>query len=198
MDIEEDRPVLRPVLNPTLHFIGFGIAFEVDDITAVFLRGQNLLDCGMPPFCGLHGAFGTALANSLAGSIGRGVQRPHVSQRRGNLQRPVALQGQTINAAHHLGGLRVNHPKPGIVRVLYVAVGRRRKRNPGVALHLVDDPALLRDVLGVVFIHNVLERGKIIFTLVAVHAIGNGHQTHINVYRSVTQSYSKVSINPSR
>ena len=60
MDIEEDRPVFLRVLNPALHFIGFGIAFEVDDITAVFLRGQNLLDCGVPPFCGFHGAFGAA------------------------------------------------------------------------------------------------------------------------------------------
>lgn len=52
MDIEEDSPVLLRALNPALHFIGFGIAFEVDNITAVFLRGQNLLDCGVPHFVG--------------------------------------------------------------------------------------------------------------------------------------------------
>ena len=44
----------------------------------------------------------------------------------------------------------LHHPKPVIVQVLYVAVGRRRKRNTRVALHLVDDPALFGDVLGVV------------------------------------------------
>ena len=49
MDIEEDRPVFLRVFNPALHLIGFGIAFEVDDIAAVFLRGQNLLDCGEQP-----------------------------------------------------------------------------------------------------------------------------------------------------
>ena len=76
-------------------------------------------------------------------------------------------------------GGEVNDPKPGIVRVFHVAVGRRRKRNPGVALHLVDDPALLGDVLSVVLIHNVLERGEIVLALVAVHTIGNGHQPHI-------------------
>ena len=84
-----------------------------------------------------------------------------------------------VDTAYHLGGLRVNHPKPGIVRVLYVAVGRRGKRNPSVTFHLIDDTALFGNVLGVVFIHNVLERGEIVLALVAVHAIGNGHQPHI-------------------
>ena len=59
------------------------------------------------------------------------------------------------------------------------AIGRRGEWNPGVAFHLIDDPAFLGNVLGVVFIHYVFERGKIIFALVAVHAIGNGHQPYI-------------------
>lgn len=33
--------------------------------------------------------------------------------------------------------------------------------------------------LTVVFIHNVFERGEIIFTFVAIHAIGHSHQPHI-------------------
>ena len=179
MDIEEDGPVLLRVLNPALHFIGFVIAFEVDDITAVFLRGQNLLDCGVSPFCGLHGAFGAAPACPPAAPVVGRVDNPIYTESSGSFSQPVPVQSHAVDTAYHLGGLRVNHPKPGIVRVLYVSVRRRRKRNPSVAFHLVDDAALLGNVLGVVFIHNVFERGEIIFTFVAVHAIGHSHQPHI-------------------
>ena len=42
-----------------------------------------------------------------------------------------------INAAHNLGGLRVNHPKAGIVRVLDIATGRREQRYAGIAFHFI-------------------------------------------------------------
>ena len=45
--------------------------------------------------------------------------------------------------------------------------------------NLVDDTAFLGDVLGVVFIHNVFERGKIVLALVTIYAIGNGYQPYI-------------------
>lgn len=156
MDIEEDCPVLLRVLNPALHFIGFGIAFEVDDITAVFLRGQNLLDCGVSPFCGLHGTFGAASACTPAAPVVGRVDDPIRTEGGGGFSQPVTVQRHAVDTAYHLSGLRVNHPKTGIVRVLYVTVGRRRKRNPSVALHLVDDPALLGNVFGVVFIEQRL------------------------------------------
>lgn len=54
-----------------------------------------------------------------------------------------------INAAHNLGGLRVNHPKAGIVRVLDIATGRREQRYAGIAFHFVHDPALLGNIAGV-------------------------------------------------
>ena len=37
MDIEENRSILFQIFNAPLHFIGFGVAFEVDDIAAVLL-----------------------------------------------------------------------------------------------------------------------------------------------------------------
>ena len=39
MDIEENRSILFRIFNAPLHFIGFGVAFEVDDIAAVLLYG---------------------------------------------------------------------------------------------------------------------------------------------------------------
>ena len=198
MDIEEDCPVFFRVFNPALHLVGLGIGLEVNYIATVFLQGEDFLDGGMVPLGRLQRTFGAALVDPLAGSIGRGVQRPHRPQRRGNLQGAVTLQGQTVDAAHHLGGLRVNDPKPGIVRVLDVAIGRRRKRNPSVAFHLIDDPALLGNILGVVFIHNVLERGEIVFALVAVHAIGNGHQPHIMEREKFLGELAYLNIVPSQ
>ena len=122
MDIEEDGPVFLRVLNPALHFIGFGIAFEVDDIATVFLRGQNLLDCGVPPFCGLHGAFGAASACTPAAPVVGRVDDPIRTEGSGGFSQPVPVQRHAVDTAYHLGGLRVNHPKPGIVQVLYVMV----------------------------------------------------------------------------
>ena len=53
MDIEED---LR-VFDPLFHLVGLGVAFEVNDIAAVFLQGEDLLDGGVSPFGRLHGTF---------------------------------------------------------------------------------------------------------------------------------------------
>ena len=130
-------------------------------------------------FCGFHGAFGAAPACTPAAPVVGRVDDPIRTEGSSGFSQPVPVQRHAVDTAYHLGGLRVNHPKTGIVRVLYVAIGRRRKRDTGVAFHLVDDAALLGNVLGVVFVHNVFERGKIIFALVAVHAIGNGHKPHI-------------------
>ena len=57
MDIEKDRPVFLRIFNPLFYLVGFGVAFEVDNIAAVFLQGEDFLDGGVAPLCGLHGAF---------------------------------------------------------------------------------------------------------------------------------------------
>ena len=50
VDVEEDGPVFLRVFDPLFHLIGFGVAFEVDDVAAVFLQGEDLLDGGVAPF----------------------------------------------------------------------------------------------------------------------------------------------------
>ena len=59
-----------------LHLVGFGVAFEVDDIAAVFLQGEDLLDGGMPPLGRLHGAFRPATARPTAAPVVGGMYRP--------------------------------------------------------------------------------------------------------------------------
>ena len=39
VNIEEDRPVFFRVFNPLFHLVGFGVAFEVDHIATILLRG---------------------------------------------------------------------------------------------------------------------------------------------------------------
>ena len=179
MDIEENRPVFLRVFDPLFHLVGFGVAFEVDDIAAVFLQGEDLLDGGVPPLGRLHGAFRPAPARPTAAPVVGGIDHTIGGKAGGDFRQPVTLQRHTVDPAYHLGGLRLHHPKAGIVRVFDVAVGRRRKRNARIAFHLVHDPALLGNVLGVILVHNVLERSKIILALVAVHTVGNSHQPNI-------------------
>ena len=73
MDIEEDCPVFLRVFDPPLYLVGLGIALEIDHVAAVFLQGEDFLDGGVVPFGRLQRTFGAALADPLAGSIGRGV-----------------------------------------------------------------------------------------------------------------------------
>ena len=59
-----------------LHLVGFGVAFEVDDIAAVFLQGENFLDGGVSSFGRLQGTFGAAAVDSLVPPIVGGMTMP--------------------------------------------------------------------------------------------------------------------------
>ena len=179
MDIEKDCPVFLRVFDPLFHLVRLGVAFEIDHIAAVFLQGEDLLDGGVSPFGRLHGAFRPTPTRPTAAPVVGGIDHAIGGKAGGNFRQPVPLQRHTVDPAHHLGGFLLYHPKAGIVRVFDVTVGRRRERNACVAFHLVHDPALFGNVLGVILVHNVLERSKIVLALVAVHAVGNGHQPYI-------------------
>ena len=73
VNIEEDRPVFFRVFNAAFHLVGLGISLEVDNIAAVFLQGKDFLDGGMVPLGRLQRTFGAALADPLAGAVGRWI-----------------------------------------------------------------------------------------------------------------------------
>ena len=131
VDIEEASLVFLRFFNAAFDLIGLGVTFEVDCIAAVFLQGEDFLDGGVSLFGGLHGAFAAGTVNAPAPPVIDGVDDP------------IRSKGG--------GGLRVNYLKTRVVRVFNVPIRRRGERNPGVTFHLVDDPALLRNVLGVVW-----------------------------------------------
>ena len=49
MDVLEDHPILRVVLHPPLVLEGLGVGLEVDDVAAVFLLREDLLDRRFAP-----------------------------------------------------------------------------------------------------------------------------------------------------
>ena len=154
MDIEEDRSVFLRVFDPLFHLVGLGVAFEVNDIAAVFLQGEDLLDGGMPPFGRLHGAFRPAPARPTAAPVVGGIDHAIGGKLCCRFCQPVPLQRHAVDPAHYLGSLRLYHPKAGIVRVFDITVGRRRKRNACIAFHLVHDPALLGNVFRIILVEH--------------------------------------------
>ena len=152
VDVEEDCPVLLRVLNPLFHLVGLGVGFEVNHVTAILLQGEDFLDGGMSPFGGLHGAFGTAPAGPFAPPVVGGIEHPIPLQRGGGFRQPVAVQGHLIDTPDNGGGLRVDHPKVGVLRVLDVAIGRREQRHPGISFQLVHDFSLFGNTSGIIFV----------------------------------------------
>ena len=179
VDVEEDRPVLLRVLDPLFHLVGLGVGLEVDHVPAILLQGEDFLDRGMAPLGRFYSTLGTAPTGALAPPVVGGIEHPIPLQRGGGFRQPIAVQGHSIDTPHNLGGLRVDHPKAGVLRVFDVAIGGRGQRYAGIAFHFVHDPALLGNIAGVVFVHDIFERGKLILALVAVHSVGDGHQPDI-------------------
>lgn len=50
MDVFENQPVLPVIIDPLLILVGFGISFEVENITAILLDRQHLHNGGLAPF----------------------------------------------------------------------------------------------------------------------------------------------------
>ena len=133
----------------------------------------------MAPFGGFYGAFRTATVGSLAPPVVGGIANPVPLQRGGGFRQPIAVQGHLINAAYHGGGLWVDHPKAGVLRVFEIAIGRWGQRHPGISFQFVHDFSLFGNISGIIFVHDIFEGSKLVFALVAVHPIGNGHQPHV-------------------
>ena len=107
------------------HVVGFGVAFEVDNIATILLCGKDFLDCGVAPLGRLQGTLGAAPACTLAAPVIGGVDDTISTESGGGFSQPVPLQRHAVDTAHHIGSLGINHPKAGIVRFFDVAIGWR-------------------------------------------------------------------------
>ena len=49
MDVLEHHPILTVIVDPLLILVGLGISFEIENVTTVFLQGENFGYCGAVP-----------------------------------------------------------------------------------------------------------------------------------------------------
>ena len=125
----------------------------------------------MPPFGRLQGTFRAAAVDALAPPVVGRIDDAISAQGVGDFSQSIPLQGHVIDTPYHIGSLRINYPKPGIIGIFDIPIGRLGQRDACVAFHLVDDFPLFRDVLRIPLIHDIAERGKLIVPLVTIHAI---------------------------
>ena len=62
MDVLEHHPILAVIVDSLLILVGFGISFEIENVTTVFLQGENFGYCGAVPL-------GRRLLFALAGAF---------------------------------------------------------------------------------------------------------------------------------
>ena len=117
--------------------------------------------------------------DALLTPIGDGGKNFLLGEDRGDLLCSITIHSHTEDTAHHLGGLFVHDPPFGIVRVFFVAIGRRPHRFTSIALDLIADPALLADVTGVPLVEQVADGRQLILAFGGVDIVRNRHQTDV-------------------
>ena len=142
MDVLEHHPILAVIVDSLLILVGFGISFEIENVAAVFLQGENFGDGRAVPLgrrllFALAGAF-----DALREPVGPRGQDTILFKLGGDLLCSEALQSHAVNAAHNLGCLVIHDPMLRIVRVLDVTIGRLAHRLTGIALDLIADQLL--------------------------------------------------------
>ena len=149
VDILEDDPVLPVIGKALLVLVRLGIGLEIEDVAAILLKGKDAGDSGAVPHTGTAQFTLSWAIDALLTPVSDGGEDFLLGQFCGDLLCSIALQGHAVNPADYLGCLLIHDPPFRIIRVLFVAVGRRSHRLAGVALDLVADSALLADVAGV-------------------------------------------------
>ena len=94
-------------------------------VPRILPEGQNFGDGGLTPFAGGVLALFAALADALALPILRGGQNTVLLQQAGRGFNSLPLHAKPVNPADDLGGFVVDDPLPGVIRVFFIAVGRR-------------------------------------------------------------------------
>ena len=99
----------------------------------------------------------------------------------GNLGRPLSGNAHTEYFSDHLGGILVHNPVVLVSRVFEVTIRRVGTQGlTGLTFGLKHRADFLAGVLGIPFVDNVEERGKITVLLIgAVHAVIDGDKPDI-------------------
>ena len=110
MDVLEHHPILTVIVDSFLILVGLGISFEIENVTTVFLQGENFGDGRAVPLgrrllFALAGAF-----DALREPVGPRGQDTILFKLGGDLLCSEALQSHAVNAAHNLGCLVIHNP----------------------------------------------------------------------------------------
>ena len=149
MDVLEHHPIFTVIVDPFLILVGLGISFEIENVAAVFLQGENFGDGGAVPLgrrllFALAGAF-----DALREPVGPRGQDTVLFKQGSDLLCSEALQSHAVNVTHDMGCLVIHDPMLSVIRVLDVTVGRLTHRLTDVAFDLVADAPLFADIAGV-------------------------------------------------
>lgn len=125
MVVFKDSPIFFGIVQAALVLERLGVGFEIDQSTRILPEGQNFGDGGLTPFAGGVLALFAALADALALPILRGGQNTVLLQQAGRGFNSLPLHAKPVNPADDLGGFVVDDPLPGVIRVFFIAVGRR-------------------------------------------------------------------------
>ena len=144
---KEDSPIFFGIVQAALIFERFGVGLEIDQGARVLPEGQDFGDGGLTPFAGGVLALFAALTDAFALPILRGGQNAILLQYPGRSFDPLPLHAKPVNPADDLGGFVVDDPLPRIVRVFFIAVGRRAHGVASVAAQFLGAAYLAADVL---------------------------------------------------
>ena len=183
MVVLKDGPVFFRVHQAALILEGLGVGLEIDKSAGVLPEGQDFCNGSLAPLAGRVLALFAALADALTLPILRGRQNSILLQHPSCGFNPLPLYAKPVNPADYLGGFIVDDPLSRVVRVFFVAIGRRAHGVTSVAAQLFRAAHLAADVLGVPLVHDVPEGRKIIVTLVAVHTVVYSNKADVVLWK---------------
>lgn len=151
---------------------------EIDGVSQIFTLFKKVADGGRTPAVHIFESLILVHALAVLGKVSGRNENFFFFQLAGDLIRTVALNRHGKDALDHISGFGVNQPLvSGFVPEIAVN-DRACEVLAGLAFGLESGTDFTAGVSGVVFVHNVAERGKIIVTSGTIHAVIDGDKSH--------------------
>ena len=150
---------------------------EIDGVSQILTLFKNVADGGRTP--AVHIFEGLIFVHALAvpGKVSGRNEDFFFFQPAGDLIRTVAVNRHGKDALDHLGGFGVNQPLVSCFVPKIAVNDRACEVLAGLAFGLESGTDFTAGVSGVVFVHNVAERGKIIVPSGSINAIIDSNET---------------------
>jgi len=120
----EDCPILFGILNASFVAEGFGIAFEIDNISAILLLSKHFGDCCLTPLIRVWLCFLSTPAHTFALPIGLRYKNLIVLENPCNGLVSIPLNTETEYPSHNLCRIGIDDPLLFVFGVFHVAIRR--------------------------------------------------------------------------